>query len=184
MIRNIHLLLGLFFCSFVLMYSVSSMQMSHNSWFETKPGVTESVSKLAPGLDARAAGRMLIERGMSGEIAQVRPGEVIQFRIVRPGTVYEVAYDSTSGEAKVKTNVSGFMGMLNRLHHINGFWHDLNLINLWTGALLVTSLALITLALTGIYLWFRIYQERLVGGLLLSLSLIYGLGLIFLMRAA
>ncbi len=185
MLRNIHLLLGLFCSCFVLMYGLSSMQMSHNSWFPNKPAVSESQSMLPPNLDARAAARILMDQGLRGEIAQVKAAaDSIQFRIQRPGTVYEVAYNPQSGNAQVKTNTAGLMGMLNRLHHINGFWHDYGLINMWSAALLFTSLALVCLSLTGIYLWFKIYKERLIGGVLLGLSLSYGLCLIFLMRNA
>ena len=184
-LRNIHLLLGLFVSSFVLMYSLSSMQMSHNSWFSVKPTVEESQVKLTTGLEARAVARLLMEQGLRGEIAQVQPANApVKFRIQRPGTVYEVVYDAQSGETKVKTSTVGFAGMLNRLHHISGFWHEYGLINWWAGALLLTSVALMALALTGIYLWFRIYKERLVGAILLALSLGYGLGLIVLMRSA
>ena len=185
LLRNIHLLLGLFCNCFILMYALSSMQMSHNIWFPNKPEVSESQSMLPPDLDARAAARILIDQGLRGEIAQVKAIDgTIQFRIQRPGTVYEVTYNSQSGNSRVKTSTAGLMGMLNRLHHVNGFWHDYGLVNMWSAALLFTSLALIALALTGIYLWFKIYKERLIGGVLLGLSLSYGLGLIVLMRNA
>ena len=184
-LRNIHLLLGLFVSSFVLMYAISSMQMSHNSWFSVKPAVAESQLRLTAGLEARAVARLLMEQGLRGEIAQVQPSKAaVKFRMQRPGTVYEVAYNSESGETKVKTSTVGFAGMLNRLHHISGFWHEYGLINWWAGALLFTSVSLMALALTGIYLWFKIYKERLAGAVLLAVSLGYGLGLIVMMRTA
>ena len=44
-LRNTHLFLGLFCCLFVLMYGVSSVQMSHNTWFPSRPSVTTAVSR-------------------------------------------------------------------------------------------------------------------------------------------
>lgn len=185
MLRNVHLLLGLFCSCFVLMYAFSSLQMSHNSWFPTKPIVTESQSKLPPHLDARVASRLLMDQGLRGEMMQVKLSTTnIQFRIQRPGTVYEIAYDLQSGQTQVKTSRVGLVGMLNRLHHINGLRHDYALLNLWSSALLFTSLTLIALGLTGICLWFKFYKERFIGGVILALSLTYGLGLILLMRSA
>ena len=185
--RNTHLLIGLFAFLFLLMYGVSAMQMAHNRWFNNKPAVTESEIALAAGVtDARAVARELMDRhGLRGELAQVRKAaDGFSFRIVRPGTVYEVAYSPETGNAKVKTNVANIMGMLNRIHHIGGLWHDFTLTNVWAVFVALVSVALIILSLTGIYLWFKIHTERVIGVILLTLSLGYSLTLIVLIRTA
>ena len=131
-IRNTHLLIGLFAFLFLMMYGVSAVQMAHNKWFSNKPAVSESEFALTPRVtDARVVARELMDRhGVKGELAQVRSaGPGFSFRIVRPGTVYEVAYAADTGTAKVKTNVANFMGMLNRIHHIGGLWHEFTLTN-------------------------------------------------------
>jgi hypothetical protein len=186
-IRNTHLLIGLFAFLFLLMYGVSAVQMAHNRWFNNKPAVTESeIALTAGGTDARAVARELMDRhGLKGELAQVRKsGDGLSFRIVRPGAVYEIAYSPETGNAKVKTNVANIMGMLNRIHHIGGLWHDFTLTNIWAVFVGLVSLALILLSLTGIYLWFKIHSERVVGVILLTLSLGYSLTLIVLIRTA
>ena len=185
-LRNTHLFLGLFIFLFVMMYGVSSVQMAHNSWFNAKPLVNESSEKLAPMLDARQAARLLMEKyGWRGELGQVttRRDDLI-FRVVRPGMVYEVTYAPVSGETKIKTNVANWIGMLNRIHHIGGFWHEYSLINVWAAFIAIVSVSLIVIALSGIYLWFKIHTERLIGGVLLAAGLIYGLGLMILLRIA
>jgi hypothetical protein len=186
-IRNTHLLIGLFAFLFLLMYGVSAVQMAHNRWFNNKPAVTESEIALTAGVtDARAVARELMDRhGLRGELAQVRKaGDGFSFRIVRPGTVYEVAYSPETGNVKVKTNVANIMGMLNRIHHIGGLWHDFTLTNVWAVFVALVSVALILLSLTGIYLWFKIHTERVIGVILLTLSLGYSLTLIVLIRTA
>jgi hypothetical protein len=186
-IRNTHLLIGLFSFLFLLMYGVSAVQMAHNRWFSNKPTVTEAEYKLDAGsADARMVARQLMDReGLKGELSQVRKaGDSLAFRIVRPGTVYEVAYAPESGSAKVKTNTANFMGMLNRIHHIGGLWHDFTLTNVWTVFVGLVSLGVILLALTGLYLWFKIHTERLVGGILLAVSLGFSLTLMVLIRTA
>ena len=145
LLRNTHLFLGLFAFLFVMMYGVSSVQMAHNTWFSAKPLVNESSEKIAPMLDARMAAHLLMEKyGWRGELGQVTTRrEDLVFRVVRPGMVYEVTYAPVSGETKIKTNVANWMGMLNRVHHIGGFWHEYSLINLWSVFVALVSISLI-----------------------------------------
>src|SRR6185369_14882440 len=101
-LRNTHLLLGLFCFLFLMMYGVSSVQMAHNTWFDLKPAVTESQGALARGIDdPRDIARRLMDQGLvNGELQQIRKtGSGYGFRVVRPGTVYEVAYWADTGVA-------------------------------------------------------------------------------------
>src|SRR5947207_6482906 len=131
-LRNSHLFLGVFSCLFLLMYGISSVQMSHNSWFQSRPAVTTTQYSLSPNAaDARAVARELMDaHKLRGEVTQVRatPGS-LAFSITRPGTVYQVEYATATGAARVRDNRAGFIGMLNRLHHVNGMRHDYWLIN-------------------------------------------------------
>ena len=186
-LRNTHLLIGLFSCLFLLMYGISSVQMAHNRWFNSKPAVTESHMMIGKGIgNVRLLARQLMDgRGLKGELAQVRfEGEDYSFRIVRPGTVYEVAYSPETGSVTIRTNVANLMGMLNRLHHVGGLWHEYALINVWAVFVGLVSAILILLSLTGIYLWFKIHSERVIGAILLTLSLGYSLTLMILIRLA
>ena len=181
-LRNTHLILGLFCCLFLLMYAVSSVQMSHNRWFDNKPRVTESEVAVHGG-NPREVAAELMAQGLRGELAAVFTTPLgASFRIVRPGTVYEVTW--TNGMAKIRTNEANFMGMLNRIHHIGGLWHDFKLMNVWAFFVGVVSAALLILGGTGIYLWFKIHEERMIGTVLLALGLGYGLTLIVLIRTA
>ena len=92
---------------------------------------------------------------------------------------------SADGRAvKIRTNVANFMGMMNRIHHVGGLWHDYTLTNVWGVFVGLISVMLIVLSLTGIYLWFKIHTERVIGVALLALSLSYSLTLIALIRTA
>jgi hypothetical protein len=182
-LRNTHLLIGLFSFLFLMMYGVSSVQMSHNTWFNLKPAVSDSRVALAPGIEnPRDVARQLMNRGLvRGELAQVQNS---RFRIIRPGTVHEVSYSSRTGEAKIRTNVAGVMGMLNRIHHVAGLWHEYTLTNVWAVFVAITSILLVILALTGIYLWFKMHSERVIGAILLAVSLGFSLTLMVLIRSA
>jgi hypothetical protein len=173
-LRNTHLILGLSCCLMVLTYGVSSVQMSHNAWFNSRPAVTTSAYTLAPQAgDARAIARELVDsHGLRGEVTQIFSTPAgMRFSITRPGTVYQVDYTAATGETKVRHNRAGMIGMLNRIHHVAGVRHDYWLINWWGALVGIVSLALMILGATGIYLWFKLYKERVLGGILLAIGL-------------
>jgi len=122
---------------------------------------------------------------VAGQITlQIRAAAgAIAIRIVRPGTVYDVQYSAGTGKATVKENIAGFMGLLNRVHHIGGLWHDYALTNAWAIFVALVSAGLVVISATGLYLWFKLRPERRVGAVLLSASLLVSLTLMVLLRA-
>ena len=185
-IRTIHLLLASFSLPFLVMYGVSAVQMSHNSWFQMKPAVQERDFAVAPGqADARAIAREVMdrERSIKGEIANVQLNAAgVSLRIVVPGTVHEVKYSAASGTAHVRTSVAGVMGMLNRLHHWAGFYHEPVSMKVWASAVAIVSAALLLVGATGIYMWFTRRPERRIGLALLGMNVAFALVVIVLLR--
>lgn len=186
--RNTHLVAGLLAVPFLLMYGLSAVQMSHGDWFSLKPTVTESTVTVAssPVNDGRALARMLMDQEhLRGEIRQVRATDSgFHLQIEHPGTIYRVDYSSQTRQAVIRTSVAPFMGMLNRIHHLAGFQSASLVMDVWGGWVVAVSLCLFLLGLTGIYMWFRLYKERMIGTILLALSLGYSLTLILLIRGA
>ena len=186
-LRNTHLFLGLFCCFFLLMYGVSSVQMAHNRWFNNRPSVTETNLNLPSRIgDARSIGRQLMDHfGLRGEVGQARVSPAqITFAMTRPGTVYQVEYYTGTGATRIRDNHANFIGMLNRIHHANGLWHNYWLQNAWGGLVGVVSAALVLIGISGIYLWFKLHKERVIGTILLVVSLGYSLTLMVLARTA
>ena len=187
-IRNIHLLLASACLPFLIMYGVSAVQMSHSTWFQMKPAVTEREMTLDAGkTDARAVARDIMDRehAITGEITNVaQTDRGATLRIVVPGTVHEVRYERSTGVARIKTSVAGTMGMLNRLHHWAGFWHEPTAMKLWAVAVAAVSAALLVVGGTGIYMWFTRRAERRLGLALLAVNLIFAATLIAWLRAA
>ena len=190
-LRNTHLFLGLFSCLFVLMYGISSIRMAHIGWFSIQPAVSETEAAIPPesANTARAIARylryLMDEHGLRGELEGGQPTDSgFRFGIGRPGTFYLVNYSRETGMAEVKTTVAGFTGMLELIHETAGLYHDYALLNVWGVFVALVSLALILLALTGIYLWFKIHKERVIGLILLAISLGYSLTVIVLLRMA
>lgn len=187
-IRDIHLVLASFSLPFLVMYGVSAVQMSHNDWFTMKPSVREQQIPLTQGLtDARQAARQLMDRDPSvrGELTNVQiTGTNIGFRIVVPGTVHDVQYDRATGEAQVKTSVAGAMGMLNRLHHAAGLWHEPAALQAWGFMVALVSSALLLVGATGVYMWFTRRPERRLGLVLLGANVVVAVTVLIMMRVS
>jgi hypothetical protein len=187
-LRNTHLFFGLFCCLSLLVYGVSSVKMSHRSWFDTAPAVSETHIAVAPdaAADARSLARELMDRhDLRGEVAGGRATPAgFTFRIRRAGTNYEVNYNKQSGDAMIVTRKSNLMGTMVGIHESGGLWHESLLANLWGALVGIVSVGLIVLAASGIYLWFKIHNERLIGFILLCASLGYSLTVMILLRSA
>jgi hypothetical protein len=95
-----------------------------------------------------------------------------------------VKYNRQTGDAKVTTRTANLMGTLVGIHKTAGLWRETTLANLWGALVGMVSVGLIVLAVTGIYLWFKIHNERLVGVILLFISLGYSLTVMVLLRTA
>jgi hypothetical protein len=186
-IRNIHLLLASLSLPFLVMYGVSAVQMSHSTWFAMTPVVHERDLTLDKGLtDARAIGREVMDRAadIKGELSNIQSGaSTMSLRIVVPGTVHELRYDPVTGVVHIKSSVAGVIGMLNRLHHWAGFWHEPMSMKAWAAAVAVVSTALLFLGISGIYMWFTRRAERRLGVALLTINLIVAVTLIGLLRS-
>jgi hypothetical protein len=181
-IRNTHLILGMASVLFVLLYAVSAAQMAHQ--IRLSPQVSEEDVMLGPGLAARpVADALMKERGYSGELGQTQmTPNGFRVQIARPGTLYAVNYNRTSGMAHVRRETRSFLGMLNRLHHQHGLHHADGVLNAWGWALLIVSIGMIFIGASGIYLWFKMHKERVIGAVLLTANVVISLGLLAILR--
>lgn len=187
-LRNTHLILGMFCCLPVLVYGLSSIRFAHRDWVSM--GVEDTEARLAVPVEKATDARTLAlelnrggkYKGLLRAIKQTDTG--YQFRIVNLSQVHEIGYNRETGEASIKTRTSGLMGVLVRMHVQartgTGWW----LFDLWGWMVLITSAALILLGVTGVYLWFKMKPERVVGSILATIGLVYGLGLIVLIWTA
>ena len=185
LLRNTHLLLGLALCSFVLLFGISSIKFAHQDWFAAKPTETHLTVTVDPAEadTPRSLARLLMDReGYRGGLNKIRETEdSFGFNIGRMGTIHEVRYERGSTEVRVKVRVFPFADMLTWMHHTFGVDHEYALHNVWGWLMLITSIGLLALGGTGIYLWFKINRERLVGSMLLFGNLAFGLLLMLLL---
>ncbi|HET8549390.1 MAG TPA: PepSY-associated TM helix domain-containing protein [Bryobacteraceae bacterium] len=184
-LRTIHLICGALSLPFLLMYVVSAVQMAHSKWFSIKPAVEERHVDIPQGLDARQLARNLTAKGIRGELSQIKatPG-TLTFRIVVPGKVHEISTDRASNTARIKTSTAGALGMMNRLHHAAGLYHDYIPLNIWGLAVTIVSLSLVGLGATGLWMWWLRRQERITGILLVAANLVFTVAILAALRAA
>ena len=186
LLRNSHLLMGLFFAPFVLMFGLSSIRFSHNEWFPATPEETTMSVAVDPAqaTSPRALGNLLMEReGYYGFILDIEErDDGFGFLIGRMGTIHHIDYEAGTSQVTVIKRVTPFMGMMNWMHGTFGFDQEFKPNNFWALLMLLTSIGLIALGCTGVYLWFKIHQERRTGSILLFASLAFGIGMIALLR--
>ncbi|MBM3812033.1 MAG: hypothetical protein FJW20_10420 [Acidimicrobiia bacterium] len=184
LMRNIHLGLGLIFVLMALVFALSSLVIIYRPYLNTKPTDIELTVPLSAQATPRDAARQLMSaHALKGELRQIQEkGDTVRFRIVRPGENAEVVYTPSTGEAKIKMRRHGALETLVQLHTNHGLWHDYLPSNLWAALSLLASIGLLLLGATGIYLWFAHHHERLIGTILLSSGLLFGLTTLYLTR--
>ncbi len=186
-VKNTHLILGVASFFFLLMYSISAVQMSHDNWFSMKPAVTRASVSLPPGIpeEPHAIALALSEHGVRGAIGNATgTGTGFKFEVTRPGTLFDIEYVRATREARIQTRSGGLMIMLNRIHHLSGMSHGYGPTDAWGIFVAAVSVMLILIGATGIYLWFSIRKERLIGLLLLAINLGICVTLLILIRTA
>ena len=185
LMRNLHLGLGLIFVLMALVFAVSSLVFIYRPLLKLSPRDSEVSIQLSPEAAAtpRAAARELMTRhGFKGDLREIREQAVVRFRIVRPGEQADVQYTPAIGEAKVKVRKYGAFETMVQLHVNHGLWHEYAPANLWAALSLFTSVGLLLLGASGIYLWLAHHNERLIGGILLGFGLVYGVVTLVLTR--
>lgn len=170
-LRGTHLSISLFLLLFLLAFSVSAVDFAHRKWLPHPSWKRVESVKLSPGItDAR-----VLARQWRGELAQVEksPG-YLKFRVLTSlGRTRDVTYSIENGETKIETSTPGIFATLAWLHISQGTWAFITP---------VVAAGLLTLGMTGFYLWFKNRQERKIGFALLLIGAGIPIALIISMR--
>jgi hypothetical protein len=185
-LRNAHLGAALAASAFLAAYAASAVQMAY---FRARPEPERSSLELEVpaviGDEPRAVARwLMVEHGVRGVLTEVdaRRGGEVRLRLERPGTSHRVAFDPATRRARVATQRWSAVWALNRLHHAAGLAHGYRPLDLWGAAVLLASIALLTLAASGVALWFRRHRERRAGAVVFAAGLVWGVGLLVWIR--
>jgi hypothetical protein len=158
-LRRLHLSTALFSFVFLLAYAISAVEFAHRKWIPHPTQTTEEGRKLTPGItDAR-----ILARQWRGELTMIEATQgSLKFRVMTPlGTGYDVSYSIATGDTSVQTTTVSFMTTLAFIHVSHGPW---------AVVVALASVGLLTLGLSGVYLWFKNHTERWIGVVLLLIG--------------
>ena len=184
-LRSLHLCAGLFALVFLVAYAISALQMTHGKWVHMELRTATREVALRPGLSgARAASRELADHyGIWGELTAVRvTAGGVEFRILRPGMVWQADYAAATGVARLRITDTGVLGALNRIHQMRGVWHNWVAYNVWAVLLALIGCAILILGASGLYLWWKTHRDRRFTGALLIVGVTVAGGLAAWMR--
>ncbi len=186
-VRDIHLLLGLFAWPFALLYAISALQMAHPEALHANSADSTSHLQLTAAARATpdAARDFLRSHGdVRGTLTKSeKMADTLVLQLERPGTTYDVTVRA-DGETTIVEHHGNTLRLLNRLHHAASVWSDFGASNVWGALVIMVSLALLGLGVTGIWLWFLRKVERRAGLVFLGVSVLYAGGLLLLIRLA
>ena len=186
--RNVHLILGLLFLFYAMLFAASSLVIIYRPWL--KPTHTEQEQTVRVAAERAQTPRdlafeLIQNHGLKGDLRDIKQdGDSVRFVIARPGMRSEVRYSPAPGEAKIRARRVGFLETLVQLHTNHGFWHEFMPANAWSLLSLLGSVGLFLLGATGIYLWFCHHEERRIGFVILAVGLAYSLTTLVLSRIA
>ena len=93
-----------------------------------------------------------------------------------------ITYETATGKTHLREAQTGMMGVLNRLHHFHGLHNQTGRRNAWGWLVLFASIGLLVLGATGVYMWFKLHKERVIGLVLLGTNLVVSAGLLLALR--
>jgi hypothetical protein len=186
LMRNIHLGIALTVIVMAMVFAVSTIFFMYRSWFPDE--ITETERTIQVAADAAATPRDLAmelnrDHGLKGEVLGItETDDGYTFRIFRPGAEHSVEYSRATGVATIKDKQWQLGQKLMQLHTMHGFFHESTTAWLWSAFSALTSLGMLFLGASGIYLWFVNRAERVVGSIILTVGLGYGVIMLILTR--
>lgn len=181
LLRRIHLYVALFLAPWIFMYTASTFAMNHRPLFHGPQPIPPPKFELErelvyPGempdgaTPQQAALQLLATLDMDGAHTVARPfteGKVVINR-QDPIAPRRITYTAADKRVTVERMVFSGAGFLERMHRRRGFQHDYALEDLWATSVDLTIVALLTLALSGIWMWWELRATRRLGALALA----------------
>jgi hypothetical protein len=187
--RRLHYQVGLVLLPFVGLFAFTGLLLNHSSWKFTEfwPGRHEDRFERAIRPPA-VAGDLDRARDIAGQLNA--PGEVeaiktypdparFEFRVGRPGKLLEIKADLVRKVASVKriqTNGWGIVLMLHRFSGVNtenpGQQRNWLLTSLWSLSMDVVAIGFAFMALSSIWMWYRLKTRRRLGVAVLAAGVI------------
>lgn len=176
--RKGHYYLGLYFLFFLWLFAFTGLLLNHGWKFAEfwpqrqvskfdRPVTVASVSS-----DIERARDVMRQLGIRGEVEwiPVRPDSTFSFRVARPGYNAQIALDTAAGLARVEETRVNAWGVMRILHTFSGARvgdtrnrRDWLLTSVWVFAMDAVAAGMVLMALSGIWMWYRLPAKRVPG---------------------
>jgi len=194
--RDLHLYFGLFVSPFILVFSVSVLFLNHAKVSTDKWTSVEDIQSVrvpagietAQGSSAIALAKTLLAQvHLDGEIGNTRFARTTRhfiFPVSKPGLEALVDVDVDAGSATISRRPTGVLEALAYLHKMPGP-HNVSIRGNWIGTRVwrvfadATIYLTLFISLSGLYLWFVLKAERIVGLVLLTAGAISFFGILY-----
>ncbi len=183
--RRLHYYLGLYLLFFVWLFSFTGLLLNHSQWKFTEfwenchqASAEHDIQPPSSANDLAQARDLMRQLGLRGEIdwttTRSDPSR-FDFRVSRPGHIFEVKADFSKNKAGVHRIDLNAWGVIRILHTFTGVRLDdtLNsrdwlLTSLWAWTMDAVAIGLILMVLSSYYMWFELPQKRKLGAVVLS----------------
>lgn len=191
--RRIHYYLGLYLLLFLWLFAFTGLLLNHSRWTfaefwsnRQQASFEVPLQLPPPGGDLTQAQDIMRQAGVHGEIDWTRSRtdtSRLDFRVSRPGQIYEIKADLQRGRATIQSINLNAWGVARILHTFTGVSlsdptnrRDWSMTTLWVLCMDAVALGLIVMVLSSIYMWWIQKQKRRLGLCAFSLgTLICGL---------
>lgn len=179
--RRAHLYLGLILLPWVLMYGLSSLLISHQSWFRPateqkwEPLYERPYQRALPeGADVReVAYEILRENGLDGAFYHQRPNRG-ELRITRHTFFDQIrlTYLVDAQKIRAERQQMPWHQVIIRMHFRGGYHQPSFLNKLWGVVVDITCVAIVAWVATGLIMWWRLARVRATGALALAAGVV------------
>lgn len=178
--RKLHFYTGLYFLLFLWLFSFTGLMLNHSGWSisnfwpqRIQTAFERPIHPPSPGGDLAEARDLMGQLGLHGEVewtvTHQQPGH-FDFRVIRPGHVYEVKTDWTAGRASINEVGINTWGIMHVLHTFTGvrltdvrMQRDWVMTSLWALSMDALAAGLIFMVLSSYYMWYLLKQKRRLG---------------------
>ena len=184
--RRIHYWLGLYLLLFTWLFALTGLLLNHSQWkfaefWENRKQSTTEREIVAPagGNDLTQARELMSQLGIRGEIEWTvtrNNPERLDFRVSRPGHIFEIKTDLARKRASIQRIDLNGWGIVRILHTFTGVrmedtrnQRDWVITSVWAFAMDAVALGLVLLVLTSLVLWLHVGRKRVrvVAGMVL-----------------
>lgn len=185
-IQNLHIALGLITTPFLLIFAISSLFIAHNFLnFSSSEKEIEQIKLNTTLTDPSELASLLSkDHEISGQLVNqsVTESGNIKLSIYRPGKLSNIVIDTNTNIAIVEHETQGLFGFTIPLHEISGpISHSLEE-KYWDIAVLIFSVLLICVLITGLLLWLYRSKNKTNGLIFLGISVTYSVCVLCVLR--